>query len=155
MAADNCTQSSFNRSSYVAADEPEENCGCYSCIRRCCRPGYIYKNLSCWRSFSDMLKVSVYTNKTRLVKVLDETNRHFLVGVPKCSMFRLNVSIEKFYIQEDTKDVWVPHYNKYYNNSWYCVDGLNEFTPFLCFSSQWTNEAPIIRNIDSSNTVGT
>lgn len=119
---------------YSTRNVSDQNCGCYSCIRRCCKPGFIYRNQFCYNNSSDNLVVPIYKNRTILVNVLSNIEP-FSVGVPNCVMFRLNFPDEEFYIQNDSKDVWVPTYNKFYNSNRYCVDELNGFTPFLCFSS--------------------
>lgn len=135
MAMNLCMKENFRNFSYLAKIQPDQNCGCVSCIRRCCKPGFIYKKSYCHANSIDVLKVSVYSNKTHLVNMLEDSYENFIVGVPKCKMFRLNFPEEEFYVQRDTKDVWVPQYNKFYNNSRYCVDEFSEFTPYLCFSS--------------------
>lgn len=94
------------------------------------------------------MEAPVYSNKTILVNVLLEIEA-FLVGVPDCVLFRLDFPTEEFYIQSDSKNVWVPTYNKFYNSDRYCVDELNGFTPFLCFTN-----ATQTGYITESNTVG-
>lgn len=152
-----CFKDNLTQASYFAKNQTEQNCGCVSCIRRCCKPGFIYRAKFCYGNSNDKLNVSVYKNKTNLVKVLDDSNEHFIVGVPKCDMFRLRFPEEEFYIQEDTKDVWIPEYEKFYNSNRYCVDELNGFTPLLCFtftSNSSSNTLPVDQKIDTSNTVG-
>lgn len=155
MAINFCSKENLTNTFYFAKNQTEQNCGCVSCIRRCCKPGFVYKQRFCYGNSTDSLEVSLYINQTSLVSVLDDNNDHFIVGVPKCIMFRLNFPEDEFYIQQDTKDVWIPKYNTFYNNNWYCVDELNKFTPFLCFSSTSRNNVPVAQKIQTLNTVGT
>lgn len=143
MALNLCSKENLMNTSYLAKAQREQNCGCVFCIRRCCKPGFIYKRRYCYANSSEVLNVSVYRNKTNLAKVLENSYENFIVGVPKCQMFKLNFPEEKFYIQDDTKAVWVPLYNKFYNNSRYCVDEFNGFTPYLCFTSTSRTTEPI------------
>lgn len=154
MPMNSCLKEKFsNTSSYVAKEQMEQNCGCVSCIRRCCKPGFIYRKQVCYRNSSNLLKLPIYNNKTNFVKILENSSKHFIVGTPNCILFRLNYS-EEFYIQEETKDVWIPTFNKSYNNNQYCVDELNGFTPLLCFSSTSRSTVPIAQQINPANTVG-
>lgn len=153
MAVNFCFKDNFTQT-YFAKNQTEQNCGCEPCIRRCCKPGFTYKMRFCYGNSTDKLNIPLYTNKTNLVKVLDDSYEHFVVGVPKCLMFRLSYPEEGFYIQERTKDVWIPKFEKFYNSSRYCLDELNGFTPFLCFTSPSPRTVPLDQKIDTSNTVG-
>lgn len=119
---------------YFARNFSERNCGCFSCIRRCCKPGFVYKSQFCYGNSTNFLEVPVYSNKTISVTVLSSIV-NFVIGVPDCVLFRLDFPTEKFYVQHNTKDVWIPNYNKFYSNNQYCIDELNGFTPFLCFGN--------------------
>lgn len=137
-----CIKENLMNTSYFAIAQPEKNCGCVSCIRRCCKPGFTYKAKYCHGNSSEVMNVSVYTNKTDLVKILENSYENYIVGVPKCVMFKLTFPND-FYIQDDTKEVWVPQYNKFYNNTRYCVDEFHGFTPYLCFASTSRSVEPI------------
>lgn len=135
---------------YFAANQTRKRCHFTSCIRRCCKAGYIYMKKMCYANSSDILTVSLYVNKTTLVDVWNDSYKHFSVGGPNCTKFRINFPNEEFYIQEETKEAWVPKFNKSYNSSWYCVDESNGFTPFLCF----TNPIEFVDNLNDPLTAG-
>lgn len=146
-----CSSEIFTQNfSYFASNFSDQNCGCNSCIRRCCKPGFVYRQQFCYYNSSDFLKVSVYTNTTVLVNILSGIE-NFLIGVPNCVLFRLNYPSEEFYIQSESKDVWVPTYNKFYNSNRYCVDELDGFTPFLCFNVERNS---FDGNVVKTNTLG-
>lgn len=148
-----CTRENFNKvSSYFARNVSEQNCGCQRCIRRCCKPGFTYRQQFCYGNSNESLTVPVYTNMTILVNVLSGIE-NFVVGTPDCVLFRLDFPSEEFYIKNDNKDVWVPQYNRFYNSNRYCVDELNGFTPFLCFTSIIRQE-PEGLTLDETDTLG-
>lgn len=122
--------------SYAVEIQNERNCGCVSCIRRCCKPGFIYKQKYCYGNSTYSLNLSLYADKDVFVRRLENNGEHFIVGPPKCVMFKLKFPQDEFYIQESSKDVWVPKYKKFYNSNRYCVDEQNGLTPLLCFSDQ-------------------
>lgn len=148
---DMCSREDYDEFPYFAKNVSEQNCGCSSCIRRCCKPGYTYSQRYCHANSNDTLLVPVYRNKLILVDTLFEIE-NFVVGVPDCVMFRLDYPDEEFFIQNEGKDVWVPMYNQFYNNSRYCVDEMNGFTPFLCFSSLTRGTEG--QTVHESNTLG-
>lgn len=148
MAMNLCIKENSSNSSYLAKFQSDQNCGCISCIRRCCKPGFIYRQGYCLGSSSDVLDISLYVNKTNFVNVLQDNYENFIVGVPKCKMFRLNYPKQEFYIQSSNKDVWIPEYNKFYNNSWYCLDEYKGFSAFLCFSGTFYSDLPVVEKID-------
>lgn len=150
-----CTKENSTVFFYFAKNQTDQNCGCVFCIRRCCKPGFVYKQKRCYQNSSDSLEVPVYVNKTRFVNVLDDRMDHFVVGVPKCVMFRLNFPEEEFFIQQDTKAAWIPKYNKFYDSDRYCVDETKKFTPFLCFSSlSRTSDVQVLHKILPFTTAG-
>lgn len=124
---DNSTETS-----YFAKNVTTQKCDCKTCLRRCCKPGYVYGKKYCHRISSDMLNVTLFTDKTIFVTKIVDIKR-FSVGLPECSaMFLVNSFIDKFYIQTDYS-VWIPTYNKFNSSDRYCVDAKNGFSFYLCF----------------------
>lgn len=129
---DNATETS-----YFAKNQTSQKCGCETCLKRCCKPGFVYRKQFCHRELKQLLNVSIYTAKTTFVKKIVNIGE-FEVGLPPdCpnGMFRVNSSIDKFYVQTD-HSVWVPKYQKYYEDGRYCLDSSDGITLFLCFKSE-------------------
>lgn len=131
------TQNSTEFNSYTWINQSEKNCGCQNCIRRCCKPGY-YRLLGtkyCLKNNTESsLKVPVYSDKTKFVKNVEEIT-NFIVGPIYCEYFNLNYPLEEFYIQE-SGTVWVPFFDQFFNNDFYCVDEANGLTPILCIPTE-------------------
>lgn len=136
---DVCTEdNSTEIRSYYAKNVTTKHCGCEveSCVRKCCKPGFFYREKNCLRNNStDLFKIPVHVNKTVPTSELGKDGR-FLVGLMNCRYFRINPLLpnEKFYVQEDGT-TWVPIYREFYKNSEYCVDELFGASILLCFPS--------------------
>lgn len=134
---DLCSFSSGNVSdtddSYNWKNKTDQNCGCINCIRKCCKPGYIKvlgSPLCVWNASKYSFKVPVYKNKFDFVEDAEDFRR-FVVGPIRCEYLNLKYPLEQFYVQIDG-NVWVPIYERYFNNKHYCVDENDGFTPLLC-----------------------
>lgn len=135
-------KNSSGTSSYYARNITQK-CEFKNCLRRCCKPGYIYRKNYCHRTFSDILNVTLYTKKTIFVKEVIDIKR-FSIGFPDCSaIFLVNSSINKYYIQTDYS-VWISKYQNYYSSDRYCVDTNMGFSFFLCFPEKSHNKFIVI-----------
>lgn len=138
-----CSMDNSAGMSYFAQNVSTQKCECKTCLRRCCKPGYVYSKYYCHWMVSDILNVTLYTNKTVFDTQIVDIKR-FSVGFPECSaIFLLNSSIDKFYIQTDYS-VWIPTYKKFYSSDRYCVDANNGFSFYLCFSEKSHSKFTII-----------
>lgn len=137
-----CSTENSTEMSYFAKNQTSQTCGCETCLRRCCKPGYIYKQQYCHRASKDILNVTIYTGKTTFVQNLHNVEL-FQVGLPACpGMFRVNSSVDMFYMQTDYS-VWVPKYQKFYSAERYCVDEYGGATLFLCFTRKVVKKSTV------------
>lgn len=131
---DLCTTDNSSILSYYARNLTSQKCGCDICLRKCCKPGYLYKRGSCYRNSSDVFKVNLYTEKKYFIKQITNV-KDFQVGVPECSgVYRVNHS----FIQTDYS-VWIPDFKKVYDPSRYCIDEAGGYSLFLCFNDKKKN----------------
>lgn len=133
-----------NVSAYNATSMPIQNCGCINhetCLRKCCKPGYFLHKKTCYKYTGlshFQFNLTLHENAKQLDNV-QFSNQSFVNGVMKCDgYFRLN-STEKgdeFYVQRDGK-LWVPQFQQYYSNKYYCIDNANnsafDLQAFVCF----------------------
>lgn len=108
-------------------------CDANKCVRKCCKMGFSLDGAFCVKSnSSDIFKVPFYTNETVAVGVL-EIREDLKVGLMECPFYLLNSSNpeDSYYVQENG-DLFV--YSEFVGNDFYCLDDLDGFRVFLCFS---------------------
>ncbi|CAG9838865.1 unnamed protein product [Diabrotica balteata] len=104
-----------------------------NCIRKCCPVGYILVGSQCKVNNSSEPFIVPVFNKTFFVGTVDQSTKFRITDIT-CLLFRLNNNVPKdaYYVQEDGK-LFVPNFNKSFENNEYCIDEIHTLSAFLCF----------------------